>query len=86
MNYEVKDFFFTYLEYLYSIKQTPILTEILSSKGHDARTTDVLVMIATDEFDEIKNSTNQSVMSLEELLNQMQILNREKKIDKILDK
>lgn len=86
MNYEVKDFFFTYLEYLYSIKQTPILTEILSSKGHDAWTTDVLVMIATDEFDEIKNSTNQSVMSLEELLNQMQVLHREKKIDKILDK
>ena len=86
MSYEVKDFFFTYLEYLYSIRQSTILDEILSSKDHGAWSADVLVMIAMDEFDEIKNSTNQSVMSLEELLNQMQVLHREKKIDKILDK
>lgn len=86
MNYEVKDFFFTYLEYLYSIRQSTILDEILSSKDHEAWSADVLVMIAMDEFDEIKKVTPQKVMSLEELLNQMQVLHREKKIDKILDK
>ena len=86
MSYEVKDFFFTYLEYLYSIRQSAILDEILSSKDHDAWSADVLVMIAMDEFDEIKKATTQNVMSLEELLNQIQILNREKKIDKIFDK
>jgi hypothetical protein len=44
-----KDFLFTYLEYLYSIRQSVILSEILSSKEHDSWTIDVLVMIAGDE-------------------------------------
>jgi len=45
-----KDFLFTYLEYLYSIRQSVILSEILSSKEHDSWTIDVLVMIAGDEY------------------------------------
>lgn len=85
MSHGIKDLFFTYLEYLYSIRKSSTLEEILSSKDHDAWTVDVLIFIAKDEFDEIKKFTK-NVMSFEELLNKIKILYRQKKIDKILDK
>lgn len=85
MNLTAAEFIFTYIEYLYSVKETPILKEILSSKDHPTWTNDVLVMIAQDEHRDIVESGTDA-LSLEELLCKLMMVNRERKIDKILDK
>lgn len=87
---DVKDFIFTYLEYLYSIRQSNTLTSVLESKDHSAWDTQVLVMIAQDEYDEIckdqQPSLEPNIMSIQELVDKLQAANRDKKIEKILDK
>lgn len=86
-----KDLLFTYLEYLYSIRQSEILSEILSSKEHDSWTLDVLVMISGDEYMDLKQKlmkggSAQNLMSLDQLLDKINVINREKRINNILDK
>lgn len=90
MNLSAKDFIFTYLEYLHSIRQSTTLTSVLESKDHNAWNTQVLVMIAQDEYDEIckdqQPSPEPNIMSMQELVDKLQVANRDKKIEKILDK
>lgn len=90
MNLSAKDFVFTYLEYLYSVRQSDTLESVLKTKDHNAWETQVLVMIAQDEYEEIQKEQQPSlvpnIMSIQELVDKLQMAGRDKKIDKILDK
>lgn len=85
MSFTAKEFLFAYFEYLNSISQTTIIKEVLESKDHDAWTTETLIMIADAEFEDMKKVNNMT-LSLSEVLYQIQINNRDKLIEKILDK
>jgi hypothetical protein len=87
MSLSVKDVIFTYIEYLYSIKQTETLRSVIDSKDHDAWEIQVLIMVASDECNEISlEFPDKKILTISQLGVELQVANREKKIDKIFDK
>lgn len=81
---DIKNFIFKYLEYLYTFEETQILESVLNTKDHQSWTTEVLLMIAEDEYIDIKNNTGKNILSISDILDRIKILNRDEKIDKIL--